>query len=300
VEHPSVLEPCRHLERTEGVEVTYLPVDGQGQVDPDELRRSIRPHTILVSVMHANNEVGTIQPIAELASVAREAGVLFHTDAAQSAGKVDVRIDSLQVDLLTVAGHKLYAPKGIGALYVGEEISLVPLVHGAGQERGLRAGTENVALSVGLGEACRLALEGQEKERRRLLDLRERLWEGLRDAWPELVLNGHPTERLPNTLNVSFPGIEGAEILARCPEISASTGSACHEGSSEPSAVLRAMGVEERIARGAVRLSLGRFTTEEEVNCAVRLLVEGAASLRSKGGLLKRIKRWFSPRDSAP
>jgi cysteine desulfurase len=289
VEHPAVLEPLRYLE-SRGVAVTYLPVDGTGRVDPGEVRRALRPETVLISVMHANNEVGSLQPIAEIGRVAREAGVLFHTDAAQSVGKVPVDAKEMGVDFLTVAGHKLYAPKGIGALYVRDGISLVPLVHGAGQERGRRAGTESTILIVALGEACRAAREALREEGPRIRGLRDRLHGGLEALVPGLTLNGPVEERLPNTLNVAFPGILGADLLAQLPEVCASTGSACHEGSRHVSPVLRAMGVPEETALGAVRFSLGRWTSGEEVDQVVEAVARWAHTRRKGRGLMARLK----------
>jgi cysteine desulfurase len=268
VEHPATLQPCRFLE-TLGAEVTYLPVDSTGRVDPDDVRRAITDRTILITVMHANNEVGTIQPIPEIARLARERGILFHTDAAQSVGKIPTDVDELGVDLLSVAGHKLYAPKGVGALYIRQGVRLEPLIHGAGHESGRRAGTENVLLNVGLGAACELTLGGAPPalpsmpEVRRL---RDRFWDLLREAFGEqVVLNGHPTERLPNTLNLSFVGHSGEEILSRLEGVAASTGSACHSGQVRLSPVLQAMGVAPEVGMGAIRFSLGRYTTPEEI-----------------------------------
>jgi len=278
IEHPAVLQPCRYL-AARGCRVTFLPVDGHGRVDPEAVRAALTPRTILVTVMHANNEVGTIQPIAEIAAIARERGVLVHTDAAQSVGKIPTDVRELGVDLLTVAGHKLYAPKGVGALYVRAGVPLPPLIHGAGHERGRRAGTENLPGIVGLGAACALARRERSEAEARLRRLRDRLHEGLAARVPGLLLNGHPEHRLPNTLNLSFPGTTGDDLLARTPEIAASTGSACHSGHTEPSAVLTAMGLPPRRALGAVRLSLGRGTTEAEVDRALSLLAERAASL---------------------
>lgn len=292
IEHPSVLEPCRYLE-SEGVEVTYLGVDRQGRVSPGELRDAVRPETILVSIMHANNEVGTLQPIEEMAKIAKEAGVLFHTDAAQSVGKVPVSVRDLGVDFLTVAGHKLYAPKGVGALYVRDGISLVSLIHGAAQERGRRAGTESALLCVGLAAACKLAKEGLEQESQRIRGLRDSLHQGLQGCVDGLTLNGHPDERLPNTLNVSFPGVAGHQVLEEIPEMWASTGSACHEGSGEISPVLRAMGVPEEVALGAVRLSLGRPTTREDVDRAIQMVEQWAKARAKRKGLWGRLKGLF-------
>jgi cysteine desulfurase len=264
VEHPAVVEPCRFLERM-GARVTYLPVDRFGMVDPDDIRKAITPRTVLVTVMHANNEVGTIQPLREIAGIAREQGVPFHTDAAQSVGKIETRVDDLGADLLTVAGHKLYAPKGVGALYVRKGTAIEPLIHGAGHESGRRAGTENILLDVGLGAACRIA--GPWLGMSTVKRLRDCFWERLRKALGEqIVLNGHPERRLPNTLNVSFTGRTGADVLAALDGVAASTGSACHDGRPEMSPVLRAMGAPPEIGLGAVRFSLGRTTSEAEVD----------------------------------
>jgi cysteine desulfurase len=270
VEHPSVLEPCRFLERL-GARVTRLPVDGTGLADPDELRRAITPDTILVTLMHANNETGTVQPIEDFARIAREHGVPFHTDAAQSVGKLPVQVDTLGVDLLTVVGHKMYAPKGVGVLYVRTGIVLESLIHGGGHERGRRAGTESALLAAGLGAACELAQDLGWT--RRVRELRDRLWEALRARFGDgVVLNGHAERRLPNTLNVSFVGRIGAEVLAAAQGVAASTGSACHSGRVEISPVLAAMGVGQEVAMGAVRFSLGRGTTAENVDEAIRRL----------------------------
>ena len=279
VEHPAVLNTCRYLQRRHGFALTVLPVDGTGLVDPDDVRRALRDDTILVSVMHAQNEVGTLQPVAEVAAVARERGIALHTDAAQSVGKVPVRVCDLGVDLLAVAGHKLYAPKGIGALYVRSGLMLEPLIHGAGHEGGRRAGTENVAGIVGLGRACALAREYLEEGEDRLQGLRDELWGRLAAAIPGLRLHGHQERRLPNTLNVGVPGVTGEDLLAAAPGVAASTGSACHAGRTEPSGVLLAMGLGPAAALTAVRLSLGRFTTEQDVRGAADLLIEAVTTL---------------------
>ncbi|HLH26369.1 MAG TPA: cysteine desulfurase family protein [Chloroflexota bacterium] len=280
IEHPAVLETCRYLERRLGFQVTYLPVDEQGQVDPAAVETAITPRTLLISVMHANNETGVLQPIAAIAALARRHGVLVHTDAAQSVGKLPVDVTALGVDLLAVAGHKLYAPKGVGVLYVRRGTTLDPFVHGAGHEGGRRAGTENVAGIVGLGAACAVARERLSADRPRLTRLRDRLEQALTAAgW---VRNGHPTERLPNTLNASLIGAEGEAVLQRAPTVAASTGSACHSGHTEPSAVLLAMGLTRERALGAVRLSLGRWTTEPAVDrAAAALIAAGRAALDS-------------------
>jgi cysteine desulfurase len=267
VEHPAVISPCRFLERL-GATVTYLQVDGFGRVDPDDVRRALRKSTVLISIMHANNEVGTLQPIAEIAQIAHEAGILLHSDAAQSVGKVSVTVQGLGVDLLSVAGHKLYAPKGVGALYVRNGVSLEPLIHGASHESGRRAGTENVLLDVAFGAACDLARTWRGTDSVR--ELRDLFWDLLQNKFGDrVVLNGHPIERLPNTLNVSFVARVGAEILGRLPGVAASVGSACHAGSLELSPVLRAMGVAPEVGMGAVRFSLGRTTTRGEIEAVV-------------------------------
>jgi cysteine desulfurase len=276
VEHPATREPCEFLKRL-GCRLTIVPVDRFGRVDPDAVRKAIDRRTILITIMHANNEVGTLQPIREIAAIAHERGVLLHTDAAQSVGKMAVNVAELGVDLLTVAGHKLYAPKGVGALYVRRGVKLEPLIHGAGHENGRRAGTENVPYIVGLGTACELARQSLPAATDHLRALRDRLWHKLRSELDErIILNGHPDQRLPNTLSVSFVEHMGAELLERVPEIAASTGSACHEGSVILSAVLQAMGVASKTGRGTVRLSVGRFTTEEEIDRAATALVTAA------------------------
>lgn len=270
IEHPAILKPCRFLE-TLGAEVTYLPVDRTGRVAPEAVQDAITSRTILVSVMHANNEVGTIQPIRGIAAITRKHGILFHTDAAQSVGKIPVNVAALGVDLLSVAGHKLYAPKGVGALYIRKGVQIEPLVHGAGHEHGRRAGTENVLLDAALGAACELAAAWVGKPQ--IQKLRDRFWEMLRQAFGErVVLNGHPTERLPNTLNVSFAGQSGLDILSRMRNVAASTGSACHAGQTTISPVLAAMGVSPEVGKGAIRFSLGRTTTLGELKTVVGLL----------------------------
>jgi cysteine desulfurase len=270
IEHPATIEPCRFLERL-GAEVTYLPVDRAGRIDPDDVRRAITDRTVLVTIMHANNEVGTIQPIAEIARIARDRGVLMHTDAAQSVGKIPTQVDDLGVDLLSLAGHKLYAPKGVGALYVRRGVVLEPLIHGAGHEGGRRAGTESALLATGLGAAAALAMATDRNHEIR--PLRDRLWAELRTIFGEhLALNGHPTLRLPNTLNVSFVGRSGSHILARLDGVAASTGAACHAGRIELSPVLAAMAVPSQVGMGAIRFSLGRTTTDGEIDDVIERL----------------------------
>jgi cysteine desulfurase len=288
VEHPATLRPLAFL-RELGCEVTILPVDRFGMVDVDALRQALKKPTLLVSIMHSNNEVGTLQPIREIAQFAHEHGTLVHTDAAQSLGKLPVHVRELDVDFLTVAGHKLYAPKGVGVLFVREGLKIEPLIHGAGHESGRRAGTENVPYIVALGKACETARRslsssppyeggvGGVTATSTLRALRDRFWQRLQEKLGDaVVLNGHPTERLPNTLNINFRGWIGAELLAACPEIAASTGSACHEGHVTLSPVLEAMGVLPELGHGAVRLSVGRFTTEAEVDRAAEVLVAAA------------------------
>jgi cysteine desulfurase len=263
IEHPSVLSPLSFLER-EGARITYLAVDSAGLVDPDDLRRALSRDTVLVSIMHANNETGTIQPIEACARIAREHGILFHTDAAQSVGKIPTGVDDLGIDLLSVAGHKLYAPKGVGALYVRSGTRLEPLIHGAAHEGGRRAGTESAVLAAALGTACSLARDSVSLEKVRRL--RDEFWASLQKQFGERVVrNGHAERCLPNTLNVSFIGCVGADILAALEGVAASTGSACHAGRVELSPVLRAMNVPEYIGQGAVRFSLGRETTAAEL-----------------------------------
>jgi cysteine desulfurase len=276
VEHPATLQPCKFLERL-GSRVTVLGVDRFGRVDPDAVRKAVERKTTIVSIMHSNNEVGTLQPIREIAAITRERGVLLHTDAAQSMGKLPVDVNELGVDLLSVAGHKLYAPKGVGVLYLRRGVNLEPFMHGAGHEGGRRAGTENVPYVVALGKAGEVARQSLPGASERLRRLRDRLWQRLQAGLGErVVLNGHPELRLPNTLNVSFLGHVGAELLAKAPAIAASTGSACHEGHITLSPVLTAMGVPAEVGRGAVRLSVGRFTTEEEIDRAAESLIASA------------------------
>lgn len=278
IEHPATIEPCRFLEKL-GAEVTYLPVDRAGMVDPDDVRRAITSRTIMVTVMHANNEVGTIQPIAEISRISRERGVLFHTDAAQTVGKIPTSVVELDVDLMSVAGHKIYAPKGVGALYIRHGVNIESFVHGAGHEKGCRAGTENVLLDIGLGVACELCKQWINMPRVR--KLRDRFWEMLCEAFGDrIVLNGHPVERLPNTLNISFVGQEGSEILSHLDDVAASTGSACHEGTVKLSPVLEAMGVPPRVGMGAIRFSLGRTTTPDEIAYVIERLAKAVALRR--------------------
>lgn len=279
IEHPAVLNPCRFLER-EGYHVTYLPVDRFGVVDPKRVEEAITPETILITIMHANNEVGTIQPIGLIGEIAKRNGILFHTDAAQSIGKIPAKVDKLNVDLLTVAGHKLYAPKGIGALYIRKGVGIEPLIHGAGHELGRRAGTENVAYMVGLGAACELANAALTEKPGGISSLRDQLYKLISNQLDDVILNGHPVERLPNTLNIGIKGVSGAEVLAGIPQIAASTGSACHEGSGELSGVLKEMNVDPAYGFGSIRLSLGRYTTDQEIQLAAEYIINRVKELR--------------------
>ena len=267
IEHPAIMNPCKFLEQI-GAKVTYVDVDRNGKVTLEAIKNAITKETILISIMHSNNETGTLQPIMEIGEIAKEHGVAFHTDASQSVGKVPVNVNDLKVDMLTIAGHKLYAPKGIGAFYIREGIHLEPLIHGAGHEFGLRAGTENTLLAVGLGKACEMAK--QHVEDCGIKELTDYFWMQLKEKFGnQVVLNGHSEDRLPNTLNVSFVRRVGQEILDAIPQLAASTGSACHAGSIELSPVLKEMGVSEEVGMGAIRFSLGRYTTKDEIDQVV-------------------------------
>ena len=277
VEHPAVLEVVRALELEGRIELTVVGVDGRGRVDPEEIAGSIREDTVLVTLMLANNEVGTLQPVADVAALCRERGVLVHTDAAQAVGKVPVDVGDLGVDLLSVAGHKLYAPKGIGALFVREGVVIEPQIRGANHERGLRAGTENVLQMVGLGTACDLVSGEVEEEGEGLTDLRRRLLGLLREEFPGAVEHGDLDHRLPNTLSVALPGVGASSLLAELAEdVAASAGAACHSEGVSVSHVLHAMGVDEVTALSTIRLSVGRFSTEDDVNRGAELILAAA------------------------
>lgn len=278
VEHPATSKPLAH-QGERGERVTALGVDASGRVVVEDARAAIDEACRIVSVMHANNEVGTLQPIAELAELARSAGALMHTDAAQTIGKIPVSVDDLGVDMLTIVGHKFYAPKGTGALYARRGVGLEPILFGAGHERGVRPGTENVAGIVGLGRAAVLAATHLEAERARLIGLRDMLASTLLREIPGLIINGHPEHRLPQTLHVCFPGVIGAQVLAGAPGLFASTGAACHGPDDPPSATLVAMGLDAQTARGAVRLSLGATSNAALIEEAGRLLVSAWKSL---------------------
>jgi cysteine desulfurase len=283
VEHPAVTEPCTFLE-SQGYQVTVLPVDRYGSVDPAAVGRAITPQTILVSVMHANNEVGTIQPVAQIAAIAHRVGALLHTDAAQSVGKIPVDVTRLSVDLLSIAGHKLYAPKGVGALYVREGVKLAKFMHGASHEGDRRAGTENVLEIVGLGAAAEIADQELRESVGHLSGMRDRLWEGLSAGLDGVRLNGHPSERLPNTLSVSFRGIEVDDLLYELwDEVAASAGAACHSAGVTVSSVLQAMQVPLEYAMGTLRFSTGRFTTADEIDRAIEVIVGAVRRLQPAG-----------------
>ena len=280
IEHPATASPCHWLER-HGYRISWIGVEADGRVRVDEVTTALVPHTALVTVMHANNETGVVQPIADIARAAQHHGAIVHTDAAQSIGKIPVDVQTLGVDLLSVAGHKLYAPKGVGALFVRRGTPLAPFVLGAGHERGIRPGTENVASIVGLGVACESACRDMAAWTARVHQLRDELWRRLREQVPGIALNGHVDQRLPNTLNVRFPVVSGTELLAATPEIAASTGSACHDGQESASAVILAMGVPAAQAVGTVRLTLGRMTTTDDITRAAEALARAWQSIRS-------------------
>ena len=280
VEHPAVLEVCRFME-SRGFAVTYLPVDQSGLVAVADLEASIRDDTVLVSIMHANNEVGTIQPIPELAAVTTRRGILFHTDAAQTPGKIPTRVDGLGVGLLSLAGHKLYAPKGVGALFIRKEIQPAIFCHGAGQERGVRAGTENVLEIVGLGQACEIAGRDLAQNQAHMAEMRDLLEAGLKAELADLRVNGHPRRRLPNTTSISFLGVEANRLLEEIGlEVAASAGAACHADNVEVSHVLVAMGVPSEWAKGTLRFSTGRMTTREEIERTVAVTAAAVKTLR--------------------
>jgi cysteine desulfurase len=276
IEHPAVLEVCAHLEQS-GFEITYLPVDQYGMVTALQVKNAIRADTILITIMHANNEVGTIEPISEISELAREHGILMHTDAAQSVGKIPTEVTTLGVDLLSIAGHKIYAPKGIGALYIREGVVLETFMHGAGQEMGVRAGTENVLEIVGLGKACEVAKRDLSRNRAHMKSMRDKLYEGIIQGKTQVKLNGHPEKRLPNTLSLSFRNREANRILEEIsPAVAASAGAACHADSVHISHVLEAMAIPIDWAKGTLRLTTGRTTSESEIGTAVRVICEAA------------------------
>lgn len=281
IEHPAVVEPMEYLQQL-GFTVTVVPSDAHGVVRPEQVEAAIQSDTILVSIMHANNEIGVIQPLKEISDVCRSAEVLLHTDAAQSVGKVSVRVDDLGVDLLTVAGHKMYAPKGVGALYVRRGVAIEPVLHGAGHEGGLRPGTENVASIVALGRAARMVAKGYEEAGDRMAFLRDQIQNKITKALGENAsVNGEKASRLPNTLSINFHEVAGKELLKRCPEIAASTGAACHGETVSMSNTLASLGVPPSHASGCIRLSIGWQTSEEEIDRAGEMLVSAYESLRA-------------------
>jgi cysteine desulfurase len=284
-EHKAVLDSCQALE-DEGFTVTYMPVDRTGLVDPEAIRRAITPHTILISVMYVNSEIGTIAPLADIGAIAHEHGVLFHSDAVQGVGKIACDVNALQVDMLSISGHKIYGPKGVGALYVRKtrpkRIRLHPMIDGGGQERGFRSGTLNVPGIVGLGAACALCQQHWPEESERLRDLRQRLYKGLCEHLEDIYLNGHAEQRLPGNLNLSFAYVQGESLLMSLKDIVAlSAGSACSSGSHEPSYVLRAIGVDDTLASASIRFGLGRYTTADEIDIVTQAVVEKVERLRA-------------------
>ena len=288
IEHHAILEPAHFLEKF-GFKITYLSCDKYGIVDLEELKKSITDKTILISIMWANNEVGTIEPIKQIAQIAREKGIYFHSDAVQAVGKIPLNVQEEGVDLLSLSAHKFYGPKGVAALYIRGGVKIEPLIHGGAHERRLRAGTENVPGIVGLGKAAQLALRDMSKEAVQLIYLRDKLHQGLAGKIELAHLNGHPTQRLPNTLNISFEAIEGESIILNLDleGVACSTGSACTSSSLEPSHVLLAMGIVPRIAQGSVRFSLGRINTEEEIEYLIKILVPIVEKLRKMSPLFK-------------
>ncbi|HQK21968.1 MAG TPA: IscS subfamily cysteine desulfurase [Candidatus Latescibacteria bacterium] len=291
-EHKAVLDTCKELERR-GYEVTYLPVDRYGLIDLDDLRKAIKSETILISIMMANNEIGTIQPVKEIGAIAKEKGVLFHSDATQAVGKLPVDVDELGIDLLSMSAHKIYGPKGVGALYVrgkNPRVRLAPLFHGGGHERGMRSGTLNVSGIVGFGKALQIAVDEMESESARVKKLRDKLETTLRDRLDEVFVNGHPTLRLAGNLNMSFAYVEGESLLMGLREIALSSGSACTSATLEPSYVLKAIGVSDDLAHTSLRFGLGRFNTEEEVDYAADRVVEEVNRLREMSPLYEMAK----------
>ncbi|GAB0057398.1 Cysteine desulfurase IscS [Candidatus Magnetaquicoccaceae bacterium FCR-1] len=290
-EHKAVLDTCRHLE-SEGFEVTYLPVGTNGLIDLATLEAAITPKTILVSVMAVNNEVGVIQPIAEIGRLCRMKKIFFHCDAAQGVGKIPIDVNAMNIDLLSISAHKIYGPKGIGALYVRRQprVRIKPFMHGGGHERGMRSGTLPTPLLVGLGEACRLANEEMTRETTRLLLLRERLREGIMGQLTHVALNGDPVQRVAGNLNISFSYVEGESLMMAIKEVAVSSGSACTSASLEPSYVLRAMGVDEELAHTSIRFGLGRFTTAEEVEHVIGIVVGAVNKLREMSPLWEMVQ----------
>jgi cysteine desulfurase len=298
-EHKAVLDPLKRLEQ-EGCEVTLLPVDRHGSIRLEELAKAIRPDTILVTLMAANNEIGTLHPLAAIGRLCKERGVLFHTDATQGVGKIAIDVEAMGIDLLSLSGHKLYGPKGVGALHVrrrNPRVRLSPQMDGGGHERGMRSGTLNVPGIVGLGKACELAAAELHGEMLRLAKLRERMWARLKADLDEIHLNGHPTERLPGNLNVSFAYVEGEGLMMGMSDLAVSSGSACTSASLEPSYVLKAIGVGDDLAHTSIRFGIGRFTTEEEVDFAAQRVVAAVKRLRAMSPLYEMAKEGIDLKD---
>ncbi len=292
-EHKAVIDTCKRLER-EGYKITWLPVDRYGQVHPEQVREAITDQTILVTIMAANNEIGTLQPIKEIGAICKEKGVLFHTDAVQAVGKIPIDVEEMGIDLLRMTAHKMYGPKGIGALYVRKKnprVRLEPIIDGGGHERGMRSGTLAVPLIVGFAKACDLCRELMPQESERLRQLRERLRKGIMDNLSDTYLNGHPTERLPNNLNISFAYVEGEGLMMGIKEVAVSSGSACTSASLEPSYVLRALGVGDELAHSSIRFGLGRFNTEEEVDYVIQLVIREVNRLREMSPLYEMVQQ---------
>jgi cysteine desulfurase len=287
-EHKAVLDSCRALERNGKAVVTYLPVDKYGMVDPDAVRAAITDKTILITLMYANNEIGTIHPVAEIGRIAKEKGIVFHCDAVQAVGKIPVDVERDGIDLLSMSAHKIYGPKGVGAIYVrskGPRVRLTPQMDGGGHERGMRSGTLNVTGIVGLGKACEIAGAEMAEENRRLLDLRNKLQAGIFERLDEVYVNGHPTERLPGNLNVSFAYVEGESLLMGISDIAVSSGSACTSATLEPSYVIRALGIDEELAHSSIRFGLGRFNTGDEVDFVTDRVTKEVKRLREMSPL---------------
>ncbi|MBF6570265.1 MAG: IscS subfamily cysteine desulfurase [Candidatus Binataceae bacterium] len=292
-EHKAVLDSCRALERAGRATVTYLPVDKYGMVDPDDVRKAITDRTVLITIMFANNEIGTIHPIAEIGKIAKEKGVIFHCDAVQAIGKVPVDVDRCGIDLMSLTAHKLYGPKGVGALYVrskGPRVRLTPIIDGGGHERGMRSGTLNVTGIVGFGAACEIAQREMPEESVRLLELRNRLQAGLFERLEEVYLNGHPTDRLPGNLNLSFAYVEGESLLMGINDVAVSSGSACTSATLEPSYVIRALGIDEELAHSSIRFGIGRFSTAEEVDFVTDRVSREVKRLREMSPLYEMAK----------
>ena len=292
-EHKAILDSCRALERGGKATVTYLPVDKYGMIDPEAVRKAITDKTVLITLMYANNEVGTIHPIAEIGKIAKEKGIVFHSDATQAVGKIPVDVEKDGIDLMSLSGHKIYGPKGIGAIYVrskGPRVRLTPQMDGGGHERGMRSGTLNVTGIIGLGKACEIAGDEMLEENRRLHELRDKLQAGIFERLDEVYLNGHPTERLPGNLNVSFAYVEGESLLMGVSDIAVSSGSACTSATLEPSYVIRALGTDEELAHSSIRFGLGRFNTEEEVDYVTARVSKEVKRLREMSPLYEMAK----------